>query len=233
MDDLYRAERIRTLVQLRRQGLSEAVVRLGDRITKENAEYLMCRITEDSVNPYSPMKEFEEKTGLTGLSFDYKMPEGKDASTVEIDYEIIRLGSGILYDLDRSPNVFDFKPSVMPEQRQIYLCYVRDLISSLKDLNPELRGVALKQDNVDQSVDFILGVTSGYNPDDIAYYLSKKWDQTHWMKTPHIRALNDSLQDIFNDKDLLVGGIVSPQTTQKVDQQLAVLRVRASVPKPA
>ena len=167
------------------------------------------------LNPIRPMRNLEVKTGLTGLSADYKMPGGATAADTEVAFDIVRLECGVTYN----GNAFCFSDCSTPAEKEKYLTFTRDLVAGLKQLNPELAAIKLEPDNVDQVVDFILGVTSGYLPEDISYYLSKEQDQGDCMKTPHVKALDQRLKEEFNE-NIDVGGVLSPVTARRIMQQL-------------
>jgi len=179
------------------------------------SDQMQVNVVRQLLNPQSTIKNFESRTGLAGLSQNYNMPFGRPKELIEIDFEIVRHLSRVVYKDKR----FGFMPSATARERQAYHNHTGWLIREFRRLNPELRTIDVNPGSVDQSFDFIVGVTTSYAPEDIAYYLSKTWDQSHWLKTPHIAALQGRLTRHFGER-CIIGVVASPETCQKVHAQL-------------
>ena len=90
-------------------------------------------------------ENFEKKYGITGISHNYKFPEDMSAREVMLEQRYTSDGQGVEWK--------------------------KGMVDEIVNLNPELSSLDFDRDNSESLVDIIYGTTSGYNPDDIAYYL--------------------------------------------------------------
>jgi len=101
----------------------------------------------------APALDFEKAAGITGIGRRYMMPRGQSLEAME--FEITR-------------NV-QWAQNISLEER---LRRAQRYASSFRALNPELAKVNYDPDNLIHNWHYILGVTSGLNPDDIDYFIN-------------------------------------------------------------
>lgn len=138
-----------------------------------------------------PAKELEEKLNLSGISREYKMPNGKT---------MLRVAKETLY---QDKNVTELN------------AVLKEIIA----LNPELSTISYDKTHERNIVDFIMGITSGFNPDDISFYLqTQPKDYNHVLTKAQLERL--AVCDIFSEKlETPLGWIPSKQTLEKITQQ--------------
>lgn len=90
-------------------------------------------------------EDFENKYGVAGISHDYLLPEGRTARDIELELWFSSQGR-------------------MLEWRS-------NMVDKIIALNPELSDLKYDRENLQSLEDIIGGVTTGFNSDDIEYYV--------------------------------------------------------------
>lgn len=120
-------------------------------------------------------EDFEKKTGLSGISRNYRLP---DNLTPEKLAKCIKSPALCFVFGDTLHNVklltHAFRNSTDNKTASVNnwsgLAHVH-LLKSIIDLNPELKSVNYFEDNPNEIRRFLWGIASGYNSDDIEYGL--------------------------------------------------------------
>ena len=166
---------------------------------------------EESISPtgqvvptFQPALEFDRKHG-THVGRRYRLPDGYDETKLEAE---VMSGSRA-----RSGN---FTPG--KGVRQLTVEETKNIAVALVSMNPELMGCLPADPSEDDCYHLILGVTSGFNPRDIAHFrhhnstdMSAKIHYNNWVKD----------QTGFSD----IQWIPSPETVEDIRQQTGALSV--------
>ncbi len=144
----------------------------------------------------SPPERMEKESGLSGISCDYKMPEGLSCKEYEIgffnEFGMYKVAFNDMKTLKESKlkpenernnddlDVIDAlgRPDViegythLASKCETSIPELKTKVDEIKKLNPELNKVRHKSDDFMQLFDFIQGVTSKFSPEDIEFYLN-------------------------------------------------------------
>jgi hypothetical protein len=157
--------------------------------------------------PYNaPAQMFEARYGVSGISREYRMPAGRSMMEME----------ALLWD-----EVFEDSVDPMAQRME----RGRHYVAAFKALNPELRNITVDPDDYVAVRDFLHGVTSGFNPDDIEFRLhAPDADQCCEQIS---RITNILVRQEFYDAN--VAWFPSPQTAALIVEQL---ETRCAFPPP-
>jgi hypothetical protein len=157
--------------------------------------------------PYNaPARMFEARYGVEGISRIYSMPAGRTMEEME----------ALLWDL-----VFEDSFDPMAERMAVGRRYV----AAFKALNPELEGIYVDLQDYVAVRDFLHGVTSGFNPDDIDFNLNTHCADQCCENISRISRM--LLQQEFRDAN--IAWLPSPQTAEIIIEQL---ETRCAFPPP-
>ena len=116
--------------------------------------------------------ELENKYGLKDIAGHYKFVDGKTAPFAEYDYRKRFMKYFHATKMQNSEN------PILREASQIVLQgapealkEINGEIKKLQELNPELKRLNFNPNKMLEAYQALIGVTSGYNPDDINYFL--------------------------------------------------------------
>ncbi len=113
---------------------------------------------------YSPVKRFEEASGLRGIYYDYKFPEDMNP----LEYETLMKPMRIYEVIERGMNPgTDALAADLQKAKPQSLFAVRRMYQELVDLNPELKEARVSPSQVRSYVAVISGACSGFPPEDI------------------------------------------------------------------
>ncbi len=150
-----------------------------------------------AANPHhsQPAVEAAQRHGLHGVGGDYLLPRGLSAPVVET-YAMVAM------------HVVRGKDGQETAQRHLH-----DLLMRLEHLNPVLTTLAYDRSDVKQCYDAILGVTSGFNTDDIQHYLDGNFYKKS-MENPAYAAQHAAVVKHLNDNELY--WVPSPKTMGRI-----------------
>ena len=120
---------------------------------------------------YSPVKRFENATGLKGIYHHYKFPQDMNP----LEYEALMKPMRIFEIIERSMNPgSDDLLAELQEVKPQSLFAVRKMYQELTELNPELKEAAISPTLVRSYVAVISGACSGFPPEDIIEFSKAK-----------------------------------------------------------
>lgn len=135
---------------------------------------------ERDVLSHQPARRFEVKTGITSIAGDYQLPNGMNAAQFEDHFNWQFLGDrtvpppalaekGLMTSATSPELNLDVLKTAPPEVGQFY----RQTWDHLVELNPILKDVKLDRTNLVEVNHAISGVSSGFNTNDINFYLER------------------------------------------------------------
>ncbi|MBI1301691.1 MAG: hypothetical protein GC137_08545 [Alphaproteobacteria bacterium] len=123
-----------------------------------------------------PAKDFEAFTGVSGISRTYVMRNERDPE--EIDQEMLRLyyETRLKNYLTNNEAATQYQrakigPEKYDREKPHFLALLRKHVYDIVTLNPELGDIGLSHESVSEMYHFIRGAVSGFNPQDIEYFL--------------------------------------------------------------
>lgn len=125
-----------------------------------------------------PARRFEKDSGLSGIAVTYHIPDGRGPLAYENLYVSKNRGKpGILADVDLPPVAWlVVTVGAAPEKiAPLFLQRLREGWEKLAALNPPLQKLAFDRDDPVSLTHALIGATSGFNTDDIQFYLNLKW----------------------------------------------------------
>lgn len=133
-----------------------------------------------------PTRLFEQQTGLTGIAANYVFPHPFTAAEYEDRYvwlfaadgfkhiPTVLTGTGLpeetMLSPDRRCGIYEFLQERSSGYKDLLHAGWRDL----ERLNPETAQLVFDRNDIHQTYDALLGVTSGYNINDINFFLDLK-----------------------------------------------------------
>ena len=113
---------------------------------------------------YSPVRRFEEASGITGIYHQYKIPNDMDP----LEYEALMKPMRIYELIERGLHK-DMDPlvEILQKQKSRYLPAIREMYEALVELNPELKKAKISSSLIRSYVVVISGACSGFPPEDI------------------------------------------------------------------
>jgi hypothetical protein len=166
-----------------------------------------------------PVHEFEKETGITGISRDYVIPEGYTATSMgeylnEAAYRPNAKEALLYHDLSKFKTLF--KTAMRGNlQKNGWIYKMVQALNDLEKLNPELQTLEYDRNNVDDMYHVALGICSGFNPDDIQYFVSKR-HQLSAEESLNFHAQKMALRRKIGAEMLWV---TSPETYKKIKKQ--------------
>ena len=172
---------------------------------------------------HQPARAFERAAGIKGIAAHYRYPHRMGAvefddyytwtftgfATIEpkvlaakgITCPPVGADEGIDDYLHRTP------PAFLAELQQAWTDMVR--------LNPVLKKVKFDRDNVNELYDAINGVASGFNTDDLNFFIARG-------RTPeaHVLYTNPAMEQVEAEAGANMEWIVSPKTFAKIEKKL-------------
>lgn len=139
--------------------------------------------------------EFEARYGLSGIGRRYIMPPDHDMQSLE-------------YEIRRRVQWVDIPMNERLKRAQGYA-------DTLTALNPGLTWVSYQRQDLLDVWHFILGVTSGYNPDDIDYFINnigRPHHNSHYQNDPGLKKLSV----LFNNHAVAIQWRPSPKTVELI-----------------
>lgn len=151
-----------------------------------------------------PAKDFEQVTGMTGLSRDWDMPDNKSPSDVQ----------SYLSDLWNKRHDLAHQPYFDLREVDTIEAALYDAYHQLIDRNPDLKTIPFVSQDINKVMDVVYGATSGYNLDDIAHYVHRA----------HEDAVKDRARSdrIFAQLWVRAGWVMSPATAQKIENHFGI-----------
>lgn len=143
-----------------------------------------------------PAAQFADHAHLRGIAGRYVFSKGVTPN--EIENVLIQIGQ---------------KSDVMPLYRKLW--------AHLKSMNPELKKIRLRKDNVENIRDAIMGVSSGFNIDDIVYFL--KLRRQNILAALYNRTQPNTfsmISEIEERSGATMYWVASPQTLTKIRDRL-------------
>ncbi len=147
---------------------------------------------------HAPALEFEDRIGIAGVGRRYAMPPDHDMESLE--HEIKRRIKWCAISLDER------------------LKRAQDYADILTRLNPELQKTRYDRDDLTDVWHFLLGVTSGFNPDDIDFFINA--DREELRSGRNNDKVTNVLSATFNDHARL-GWRPSAPTADLIIRKLA------------
>lgn len=157
---------------------------------------------------FMPALGFEKAFGLVGIGCLYEMPVG--------------LSMDSIFDLAHKAL---FEESA--EAQKLRLPEMVAVAMSLKKVDPSLLSIEIDTGNFHQVVDFLMGVGSGFNPDDINYFIHRL--ESGFSTKAQALDKRISLQFGYDD---IVEWMPSPRTIDKINTQLDRLYGSCPVSRP-
>lgn len=170
-----------------------------------------------------PAHRFELETGLTGLAGNYRFPGSLRAKDFEDRYFWGNKGTppAFLKETSLPEKEIDVRAlggidhavaHSSPGFRHVML----QLWDKMVRLNPPLAAVAVDRANPNHVYDALHGAASGFNPDDINFYLRTRWIEG---KMPAL-LIASGTRAVENLCGVMPEWITSPQTLDKIGEQL-------------
>ena len=120
---------------------------------------------------YSPVKRFEEASGLQGIYYNYKFPNNIDP----LEYEELMKPMRIYEVLERgAATISDELATALKETQRQSLFAIRHMHNDLIELNPELKKAETVSTHIRSYVAIISGACSGFPPEDIIEFSQAK-----------------------------------------------------------
>ena len=172
---------------------------------------------------HEPARIFELRNGVSGIAGHYQFPYGMSAAEFEETY-FWRLDSrpGILNETDIPENGANaLKGDIDEFLSKSSLSFI-NMMSQLWDeivhLNPVLKEIRIDKTSLHQVYHALLGVSSGFNTDDINLYLSLKC--VEGRKPQDIMASNP-IRELIETHTGPMGWVAAPKTLEKIERQIS------------
>ena len=176
----------------------------------------------------APALNFEAQTGIEGVGRTYKMPNGISMEYMEsllpgTDFSLFQMKHVVPTDERFRFSWAMAAEQVVPLATTMETKYQK-LIDTLCDLNPELKNIKFDQQNKSDRDNFLWGVTSGFNPDDIQHFLDRSHRDPAEIKQEQLTGIWPQLKrrcdEIFGKEQHLVQWVPSPATAAHINEQL-------------
>lgn len=176
----------------------------------------------------APALRFEEVTGIAGVGRIYKMPGGVSMQYMESLLPHYDFSAFLMKKVIPADEKLRFAWGMSNEDIAPFASTAQDkmslLIDRLCDLNPELKNVRFDRADFRACWHFTRGVTSGFNPEDIQFYLDDDKDDraqaNAYLTTGAYGRLNKRCEDIFGKDSNILRWDVSPETAARIDREL-------------
>jgi hypothetical protein len=163
-----------------------------------------------------PALEFEKATGMRGIGHIYKMPGGITMREAFVHLKNI-LGNRDFYEFIKAA----FAKNALSAKNNEVMTKIGKFAREIIDLNPELKKVSFDKEDAIETEDFIAGVLSGYNPEDIDFFLSDyEWDHERekrvWLLQVTIgRSIEWAASDLTLEKIRIYYGLENWEPSKK------------------
>lgn len=168
---------------------------------------------------YSPVKRFEKAAGISGIYYQYKMPNNMDP----LEYEALMKPMRIYEMIERGLSD-NMEPLIeaLEEQKPHNLFAVRKMYEALVELNPELQQAKISPAQIKSYVVVISGACSGFPPEDIINFsYCENKNRLNEEKRQFSRLLEQRLQTRGPDNTPLIENwCPSESTRQKIMKEL-------------
>jgi hypothetical protein len=144
-----------------------------------------------------PALVFAEENGLSGIGRTYALPPGLDAETIEAYVLALR---------------WTARAGLMTPQR--YAERMQELGAALEEINPALAALAYDRTEAPAVFDVVMGVTSGFNTDDIQFFI----DGNYFARAIADRAYADKYRRA-EEGHSRIGWVPSPKTLDRIIAQ--------------
>lgn len=163
-----------------------------------------------------PARMLEETAGIQGISARWNMPEGKTEHEIGLETEelFIRTGPGFgFYNLRTCKTLFR-KLATGQFEGADWKKQAHDRLLQIIELNPQLSAVRYNPDSENSILIFLYGITSGFNAQDIDYFLNR---------TEEERTSDEEIQQQLSKE---IGHKIlwfpSPQTREQIRQAIVL-----------
>jgi hypothetical protein len=162
-----------------------------------------------------PARKFELFNHIRGIAGRYKIPQGMTAKQYEEKHRLL-MQETLLTSV---PNK-DIAPHILwQETRTIQPpAFLQESWDRLVKLNPILKTIKMNSDNTRDLYNAHMGVTSGFNTDDINFYIERDNDGGQAAKQAREMPVHgDMLKRINAVSATHLNWVPSPQTAQKIE----------------
>jgi hypothetical protein len=164
-----------------------------------------------------PALEFQTQNHLRGIAGRYRIPGNYTAPEYEdrMSREMIALARPLLTGQERR-NFWDVLEKIAPPPQ------LKKSWNTLVRLNPALKAVKFDKTNAEEMYNAHLGVTSGFNVDDINFFLQQK-HVGEGLPARQARAMpghGERLKRIDDIAKAPMFWVASPKTAEKVEARL-------------
>lgn len=184
----------------------------------------------------SPALELEKSCNISGISQEYTIPEGRTRASIESDYSeyLKRRIHGIIPAVLFVEDIRQIKSLLRKSwegtlSEEYWENKMAEDAQELIALNPILEAIQCDFSDPDNQYHFVFGVTSGFNIDDIQYFLDCQSNARGVEEGFYAsRALEEQL-------DIDIGWIPSPKTIEKITKAIQVrdLKFNSNAPHPS
>lgn len=163
-----------------------------------------------------PARMLENEAGISGISAHWKMPEGTTEYGIGLDTEelFIRTGPGFGYYNVRTCKTLFRKLATGQFEGAGWKKQAHDQLLKIIELNPQLKAVRYNPDSSNNIITFLYGITSGFNAQDINYFLNRTEKEA--TADPEIQ------QKLSEEIGYPVSWFPSPQTRDKIRQAITL-----------
>jgi hypothetical protein len=173
---------------------------------------------------FRPIKQYPFMTeaspqgqGLHDLGTHYRLPDGLNAQTLEVY-------TGLLGAMHTSDRLSNSKTRALMEEK------TGEILDAVIALNDELKPFAIHRGDMKRMNTVLGGVTSGYNADDIAFYIKAETEKNmgEIRRDPSYKNVREGIERETGH----LGWFVSPKTMERIQKQLDERRPGSARPTP-
>lgn len=159
--------------------------------------------------------EFQKATGIPNIGKYYLMPDGLSLR----EMQILRVEPvNKLYGLRQLHRLVNGQRAIAmddPADRSKVHKIYEQWISAFKRRNPELKVVRLDRDNLRHLYDMTMGVVSGFNPQDIDFFVNEFTKNSDFMS--RLQTLRERSARVFG-VEIPKTWIPSPHTAERIER---------------
>ena len=146
-----------------------------------------------------PAARLSKRYKLTNIAGTYRMPQGLSAPVIEA------------YCIANATLAFEGKLAQEDAHDNL-----RTVIDRLIDINPSLKNVRCAMNQYRACYDFALGITSGFNSDDIQFFIDGNFFQKSMDNPAYAAKFNAACTALGSDT---LGWVPAPQTLDRIIAQ--------------
>lgn len=146
-----------------------------------------------------PAQRLSKGYQLTDIAGRYAMPQGLSAAVIEA------------YCIANAALAFEGKMAQEDAHDNL-----RTVIDRLIDINPSLKAVNCKMEQYRACYDFALGITSGFNADDIQFFIDGNFFQKSMDNPAYAKKFKAACAALGSDS---LGWVPAPQTLDRIIAQ--------------